>query len=534
MRMEELSTNGSQFTREAAKGNREIFPPGLPFVPGKIGRKPVGCWRHEYPVPGSRSRLRPAPPPRMNAFAPDPLAGSWRQYLARPGIDLGAKSAALLAWTDARVRLGGFPYGRRLTGGPGPTAVLRGLDGEKAEGINFSSQDYLGLAAHPEITHAACVAIARYGIHSAGSAALAGSIDLGEELEGLLAEHLGLPCVTLHPSGWAAGYGAIRALVRSRDHVLLDAQVSPGLKEGARAATRRLRRFRHLDLRHVREQLAHIRKTDTANGILVATDSLFSLDATVPDLVALQTLCREYRALLLVDVAHDLGSTGPGGTGQLGLQGLQGGVDLVVGSFAKSLASNGGFIATARRDLREYLRYFSPAGAFSNALSPVQVAVVLAALRVVRSAEGDRRRAGLMGAVNALRAGLAVRDVPALGGAAPSVPIPVGRPAVARLAAKLAAERGVLLNLIEHPLAPSSASRFRAQLMSLHEPSACEAAAGTIAEAIAEAREACPDREAPAPPARAQPWPRVAHPARWRSALSAWPSSFAASSPTRP
>jgi len=438
--------------------------------------------RHSHPGWAFIAGLCP-----LNTAAPDPLAGTWRDFLIRPGADLAAKATALTAWADARVRSGGFPFARRLSGPPGPAIVLRGLDGVAQSGLNFSSQDYLGLATHPEITHAACVAVARHGVHSTGTAALAGAFEGWDELEDLLAEHLAMPCVMLCPSGWAAGYGAVRALVRETDHVLLDALAGNCLREGAAAATKNLHRYRHLDLQHAREKLTTIRRRDATNGILLATESLFAVDATSPDLIGLQSLCREFGAMLLVDVSHDLGCLGPDGTGLLGRQGLHGQVDLVVGSLAKTFASNGGFVATHRRAIREYLRYFSPPQTFSSALSPVQIAVILAALRIVRSAEGERRRAGVLAAANALRGGLAARGAKVLGTPAPLVPVLIGRESVGRIAAKLAAESGVLVNLVEAPLVPRHASRLRMQVTSLHEPSTCEAAARRVANAITRA-----------------------------------------------
>lgn len=434
----------------------------------------------------------------MSALAPDPLAGTWRDFHLRPGTDLAGKTAALAAWADARVQSGGFPFGRRLTSAPGPSAALRGLDGAVQSGLNFCSQDYLALASHPEVAHAACVAIARHGVHSAGSAALAGTLESAEELESLLAEHLAMPCITLCPSGWAAGYGAVRALVRATDHVVLDALAGNCLREAAAAATKKLHRFRHLDFAHAGERLAAIRARDPDHGILLATESLFAADAGVPDLVGLRTVCREFGALLLVDCAHDFGCLGPGGTGQIGRQGLLGQIDLVAGSFAKSLASNGGFIATHRRDIREYLRYFAPPLTFSSALSPVQVAVALAALKIVRSPEGDRRRAGLLAAAHALRGGLAAHGASVLGVPSPLVPVLVGRDDVARLAVKFAAETGVLANLLEAPLVPRHAARLRLQVTSAHEPAACESAAGHVAAALTRAHKLCSRRVAAA------------------------------------
>ena len=432
----------------------------------------------------------------MSALDSDPAATTPREAATPDGADLVAKANAFTEWFDGCVREGGFAYSKRLTRAPGPDCPLRYADGKIHTGYNFSSHDYLGLSSHPEIMQAATRAIARYGVHSAGPTALAGAMDLSDELESAIAAHLDMAYVTLFPTGWAAGYGVTRGLVRANDHVIIDVLAHNSLQEGAAAATRNLHYFRHLDVQHARDKLAAIRASHADRGILLVTESLFAVDASAPDLVALQAMAREFGALLLVDVSHDLGCLGPQGTGQLGLQGLHGRADLVTGSFAKTFASNGGFVASHRRAIREYFRYHSPTNAFSNALSPVQLAVVLAALKIVNSAEGDRRRAGLMSAVHALRGGLAVRGIEALGRAGPIVPAMVGRDDVARLAVKLAAEAGVLANLFEYPVVARDSARFRLQVMSGHDPEDCEAAARCVADAITRAREFYDDDDA--------------------------------------
>jgi glycine C-acetyltransferase len=151
------------------------------------------------------------------------------------------------------------------------------------------------------------------------------------------------------------------------------------VQEGASAATRNNYLFRHLDVEHCRDWLRTIRAKDTQNGILVVTEGLFSMNSDTPDLRAMQELCREYEATLVVDVAHDLGCLGEGGRGHIGLQRMLGEVDIVMGSFSKTFASNGGFVACRSRAVKEYLRFYSPPATFSNALSPVQAAVVLKA-----------------------------------------------------------------------------------------------------------------------------------------------------------
>jgi 7-keto-8-aminopelargonate synthetase-like enzyme len=432
------------------------------------------------------------------APSPDPLRGTTHDFAVAPGRDLTAKTRKFSEWMDARIGFGGFPFSKRLLRSPGPETTVRLQDGSVANGLNFGSQDYLSLASHPQVRAAAIDAIDRYGVHSAGAPVLAGAIDLSDQLETMLADHLRMPHVTLCPTGWAAGYGVVRALVREDDHVIIDQLAHNCLQEGATAATRNLHFFRHLDVAHARIKLAAIRARDPHHGILVVTEGLFSMDSDSPDLAGFQQLCREYGALLLVDVAHDLGCLGPKGTGQIGRQNMSGKIDLVVGSFSKTFASNGGFVATQRREICDYLRYLSPPTTFSSALAPAQIAVILAALTIVRSAEGDRRREELMKAVQTLRSGLSGRNVEVMGAPSPVVPVFIGRDDVARFASRILLQSGIITNLVEYPAVSRATARFRLQVMSTHETSACETAASRVANAIAEARMLCACRSAAA------------------------------------
>src|SRR5262249_46158784 len=149
-----------------------------------------------------------------------------------------------------------------------------------------------------------------------------------------------------------------------------------------------------------------------------------SMDSDTPDIAALQGACREYEATLLVDVAHDLGAMGPGGGGALGAQGLLGKVDLVMGSFSKTFASNGGFLAAHSPAVKQFAKYFANPHMFSNALSPVQAAVVSAAILIVRSPEGDVLRQRLFAAVQALRDGFARHGIDCYGTPSAIVPVP--------------------------------------------------------------------------------------------------------------
>ncbi len=399
---------------------------------------------------------------------PAALSGSMRDFRVPSGSDLLARVEAFFGWQDLRRRNGLWPFSRATDGGPGATCAARDDRGAAMEGINFASQDYLSLSAHPAIKSAAQEVIRRHGVHSAGSPALVGNTSYSVALERRIAEFLDMDEVVLFPTGWAAGFGVIRGLVRSADHVVMDSLAHTCLQEGASAATRNVYLFRHLDVEHCRQWLEKIRARDTENGILVVTEGLFSMDSDTPDLAAMQDLCREYRATLVVDVAHDLGCLGEDGRGHIGLQGLVGKVDLVMGSFSKTFASNGGFVATRSRAVKEYLRFYSPPCTFSNALSPVQAAVVLKAFDIVESAEGRQLRADMLRNVLSLRAHLREAGLEVYGAPSAIVAVKMGAESLARLVSRRLPELGLIANLVEYPAVAKGSARFRMQVMAHH------------------------------------------------------------------
>jgi glycine C-acetyltransferase/8-amino-7-oxononanoate synthase len=357
-----------------------------------------------------------------------------------------------------------------------------GLPGRR--GINFASQDYLSLSTHPAVLDAAARAVREAGLHSAGSAVLLGNCRFSLMLEQALGELLQAPHVTLFPTGWGAAFGAVTALVTARDHVVIDQYAHASLRQGASSATRNVALSRHLDCDHVRELLAQIRASDSENGILVVTESLFSMDSDSPDLPLLQYLCREYGATLLVDMAHDLGAMGPGGLGVLGQQAMVGEVDIVLGSFSKTFASNGGFVAGRSLALKRQLQLFAGPHLFSNALSPVQAAAILASLRIVASPEGDAMRADLMRNAIALRACLGEAGIRCGGVPSAIVPVVVGSEQVTRLAGTMLARQGVFVNPIEYPGVALGAARLRLQLMANHNLQQMRRAAQQIEAAL--------------------------------------------------
>ena len=417
----------------------------------------------------------------LKDIRPEALGGSMRDYRVPQGRDLIARTAEFFQWQDARREAGLWPFSRATQRGPASTCAVEDDAGRPMEGVNFASQDYLSLASHPEVALTAVQTIAEYGVHSAGSPALVGNTVHSVELEARIAKFLKMREAILFPTGWAAGFGIIKGLVRSSDYIVMDALAHACLQTGAQASTRNVLLFRHLDTEHARQRLETIRAKDPEAGIMIITESLFSMDSDVPDIAAMQELAHEYDATLMVDVAHDLGNLGEGGRGFIGDQGMLGKVDLVMGSFSKTFASNGGFVATNRREVKEYLRFYSPSCTFSNALSPAQAATVTKAFEIIETEEGAHLRQKLMTNVLSLRAKLEAHGLEVYGEPSAIVAVKMGREDVARLVARQLPELGLISNLVEYPAVPKGQARFRLQVMSDHTEEQLQAAADRVA-----------------------------------------------------
>jgi glycine C-acetyltransferase len=423
------------------------------------------------------------------------LNGTAAQFAQPRGADLLARTAPLEAWHAARTAHGVWQYSRALDGAPHPIATIHDEAGTPARGINFASQDYLSLASHPAIADAAAQAMRDFGPHSAGSAVLLGNTRNSLDLEQALAQLLRTEHVALFPTGWGAAFGAITALVQPADHIVIDQYAHASLRQGAAAATANVHVNRHLDLAHVRELLRDIRARDARHGILVVTEGLFSMDSDAPDLAALQPLCHEFGATLMVDVAHDLGALGPGGSGVIGMQGMLGRIDLVMGAFSKTFSSNGGFVATASRAAKRHLQLFAGPHMFSNALSPVQAAVIRECVKLVGSNEGDGLRADVLRNAVSLRALLGETGLRCMGIPSPIVPVLIGSERVSRLTGRLLFEQSVFVNQVEFPGVPVGASRLRLQLMANHNAQQIRRAAQVIAATVDQARNGLDEAE---------------------------------------
>jgi len=397
------------------------------------------------------------------------LEGSLRDFLNLAGADLVGRCKPFYDWQNLRRQHGLWPYARSTEGAPLAHTLACSDDGSQhMDGINFASQDYLSLSSHPRIKQAAIEAIEACGVHSAGSAALLGNTAQSVRLERELSDFLNGRQVVLYATGWSAGFASVQGFVRPGDHVVIDILSHSCLQEGARAATPNIHPYSHLNGDAVARKLRHIRERHPQAGILVVTESLFSMHSDVPDLPALRQTCDAFGATLLVDCAHDLGSMGVDGKGNVGRSGLIDQADILIGSFSKTFASNGGFVSVKDRFAAEYLRYYSASHTFTNALSPVQAAVVSTALAIVRSDEGRARRHKLMDNILYLRSQMTQAGLDVLGEPSPIVPVRLGNERVGRLVARQLPRLGGIANLVEYPAVPRGDSRFRLQVMADH------------------------------------------------------------------
>nr|WP_275982280.1 pyridoxal phosphate-dependent aminotransferase family protein [Frigidibacter sp. ROC022] len=335
-------------------------------------------------------------------------------------------------------------------------------------GVNGASQDYLGLSNDPRVVEASIDAIRKYGAHSAGSAPMGGKTDLARAVEARISDILGIPHVCLFPTGWAAGYGIIKGLVRPHDHIVIDALGHNCLQHGAHAATGNVHQFIHNDMRSLEKRLDRIRRSEPEAAILVVTEALFSMDSDCPDFFELIELKNKYGAMVLLDIAHDFGCLGPKGRGLLTDHCSYSDIDYVIGSFSKTFASIGGFFASNDLASLRGVQGFSGSYTFSNYPIPAQLGAVDAALAIVFSDEGEDLRASVIANTRRLRDALGAGNVETLGVASAMTIIVAGSEARARLAYRRTLEQGVVVNCIEFPAVRRGEARFRVQLTPHH------------------------------------------------------------------
>ena len=357
--------------------------------------------------------------------------------------------------------LADLPPQRRRTLRPlepcGP-AGLRPLAGGASASeplLDLASNDYLGLACHPQLQQAATAAISRDGVGAGASRLVSGSRPVHQQLEQALGAWLGRPRVLLFPSGFQANLAAVQALADRHSLVLADRLIHHSLLVGVKASGARLQRFAHNDLTALQRRLEEARSTAPQRRLLVLSESLFSMQGTSPDVARLAELCRRHGAALLLDEAHALGVLGPEGRG-LG-HGLAG-VSLISGTFGKAFGSGGAFLAGDVL-VGDWLLQHSGPFRYTTALAPPLAAAALAALEWIR-ADPDRGLA-LLERARRWRNGLEAAGWPRPPGHGPILPLLVGSDQRAKALQEALERAGMLSVAIRPPTVPEGSARLR-------------------------------------------------------------------------
>ena len=344
--------------------------------------------------------------------------------------------------------------------------------------VSFASNDYLGLSAHPAVVAAGHEALDRWGAGAGASRLVTGSRPIHGELEAALAAWKGTEAAVCFPTGFAANLGVLTVLGGPGVRVLSDELNHASIIDGCRLSRSALTVYRHRDMGHLAELLAAAHPagadptataTDGAPPTIVVTDTVFSMDGDVAPLDELVALTRRHGALLVLDEAHAVlgphlpaaGRDGAGAGG--GDRGVQGGTVVRVGTLSKTLGSLGGFVA-ASRDVVDLLVNRARSYIFSTAPTPPDAAAALAALRVLRSAEG----AALTGRLASLIDRLAEAGLVQPGHPSPIIPVVLGSEQAALEASASLLDQGLWVPAIRPPTVPAGTSRLRVTLSAAH------------------------------------------------------------------
>ncbi len=277
--------------------------------------------------------------------------------------------------------LGVYPYFRAISSGQDTEVTI---DGRKM--IMIGSNNYLGLTSHPKVKEAAMQAVERFGSGCTGSRFLNGTLELHEELEDRLAKFMKKEAALVFSTGFQTNLGTISTLVTRKDYVIIDRSVHASIVDACRLSYGTVLKFKHNDMADLSRVLSNCE--DNA-GKLIAADGVFSMEGDIANLPEIVPLAKKYNARLLVDDAHSIGVLGEHGRGTAEHFGLEDKADLVMGTFSKSFASLGGFIAGSERVIN-YIKHFSRALIFSASPPPSAVATCLAALDIIEN-EPERR-----------------------------------------------------------------------------------------------------------------------------------------------
>ncbi len=387
-------------------------------------------------------------------------------------MDLFAKCAAYTTARECRER-GIYPYFHALESRQDTEVIMEGK-----RRIMLGSNNYLGLTAAPEVIAAAEAALAEYGTGCSGSRFLNGTLRLHLELERELADFVHKDGAVTFSTGFQSNLGIISALVGRGDYVICDRENHASIYDGCRLSFGKMLRYRHADMDDLE---AKLKAVPESAGCLIVTDGVFSMGGDIAKLPEICDLAEKYGARVMVDDAHGLGVIGEGGRGTASHFGLEDKVDVIMGTFSKSLASLGGYMAASEL-VCDYVRHNSRPFIFSASIPPSNCAAALAALRLLEEHPELPQR--LSALASYARAGLKARGLRIIESETPIIPIYTYEMEHTLVSAKRLYDAGVYVNPVLPPAAAPGECLLRVSCMATHTEALLDEAMDIIAEVL--------------------------------------------------
>ncbi|MBM4141482.1 MAG: pyridoxal phosphate-dependent aminotransferase family protein [Nitrospira sp.] len=349
-----------------------------------------------------------------------------------------------------------YPYFRVIESAQEPELIMKGR-----KMIMVGSNNYLGLTNHPKVKEAAIEAIKKYGTGCAGSRFLNGTLDIHVNLEEKLARFIGKEAALIFSTGFQVNLGVISALVGKDDIVIIDKMDHASIIDGCRLSFGEIKKFRHNDMTDLERILNEYEERDK----LIVVDGVFSMEGDIANLPEIILLAKKYGARLMVDDAHGIGVLGKKGRGTTEHFGLENEVDLIMGTYSKSLASIGGFISGSA-DVIHYIKHFARSFIFSASPPPASVASVSAALDIIENE--PERREKLWKNTRKMLKGFKELGFEVGPSQTPIIPIVVGDDQDAFTMTMMLQEEGVFANVAVTPAVPAGRALIRTSYMATH------------------------------------------------------------------
>ncbi len=354
------------------------------------------------------------------------------------------------------MELGLYPFFRMVESAQDPVVYINGR-----KMIMVGSNNYLGLTNDPRVKEAAIKAIEKYGTGCAGSRFLNGTLDIHVELEEKLARFVRKEAALIFSTGFQVNLGVISTLVGKDDVIIIDKMDHASIIDGCRLSYGEIRKYRHNDM----ADLERVLKENNGRGVLIVVDGVFSMEGDIVNLPEVNRLAKQYGARLMVDDAHGIGVLGKTGRGTCEHFNLEQEVDLIMGTYSKSLASIGGFVA-GDRDVIHYIKHFARALIFTASPPPASVAAVSAALDIIE--QEPERIERLWKNTNRMLKAFKEMGFEVGPSETPIIPVIVGENETAFKMAMMLQEEGVFANVAVSPAVPAGKALIRTSYMATH------------------------------------------------------------------